>query len=121
MKNLGKLKKWTKKHKTKKNYLKKHKQNKRKQRKRKKERKKREKERERKVTLPTHPIFSNDFSHVVYLFFLQYLLTTIHLHLLIFFVKLTFALSVRKIKIMCKHTKNQGRNRTRRISSNNAI
>ena len=120
MKNSGKLKKWTKKHKTKKNYLKKHRQNKRKQRKRKKERKKREKERERKVTLPTHPI-SNDFSHVVYLFFLQYLLTTIHLHLLIFFVKLTFALSVRKIKIMCKYTKNQGRNRTRRISSNNAI
>ena len=83
MKNSGKLKIWTKKHKTKKKLFKET-QTKQKKTKEKKKREKEERERERKVTLPTHPIFSNDFSHVVYLFFLQYLLTTIHLHLLIF-------------------------------------
>ena len=39
---------------------------------------KREK-RKKKVSLPTHPIFSNDFSHVVYLILHQNSLSTKHL------------------------------------------
>ena len=60
--------------------------NKQKQKKPKKTQKKQQgiKEREsekknKQVTLPPHPIFLNDFSHVVYLFLLQNLLSTIHL------------------------------------------
>ena len=57
---------------------KKKKQTKRKTRKTKQnERKKREGE--KKVNLPTHPIFVNDFSHVVYLYLHQILKSTIHL------------------------------------------
>ena len=40
---------------------------------------KRESEKKKKVTLPTDPIFPKDFSHVVYLFLHQNLLSTIHL------------------------------------------